>query len=173
MIKSALNFADEIKSKYAERMYDIDYQWYFGWRGTEIPKIEENSYNAYRFASVGKDGNVIGYICYDTNLSSNSCINFGIISFDRGNLNFVRDVRQAINDIFYKYNFNRIEFHCFDGNPALRGYRNFIKKFGGREVGRLRKAVKLLDGKLYDTIIFEILKSDIRKTEEQDAVDNG
>lgn len=160
MLKPAQNYVSQIQRKYIEHMYDIDYQWYYGHRGTAIPEIDNNNYNTYKFASVDKDDNVIGYISYCTNVSANSCNNFGIMSFDKGNLSFVKDVKQAIDDIFFKYNFNRLDFNCFVGNPALRGYRNFIRKYGGREVGVLRQCNRLMDGKLYDSVMFEILKEE-------------
>lgn len=162
MLKPAQLYKDNILTKYAEHMYDIDYQWYYGYRGTSLPHIGDNNYENYKFASVNKDNNVIGYISYCVNVSANSCNNFGIMSFEKGNLLFIMDVKQAIDDIFYKYNFNRIDFCCFDGNPALRGYRNFIKRYGGREVGIYKESNRLMDGNLYDSILFEILKKEYK-----------
>lgn len=37
-------------------------------------------------------------------------------------------------------------------------YRKLIKKLGGREAGILKENKKLIDGKYYDEIIFEIFK---------------
>ena len=45
-------------------------------------------------------------------------------------------------------------------NPAIRGYRNFIKKHGGRECGYYRQIARLQDGKLHDRVEFEILKEE-------------
>lgn len=163
MLKAAQNYITQIQEKYAECMYDLNYQWYFGYRGTALPQIDSNNYNDHKFASVDKDGNVIGYISYCTNDPANSCYNFGAISFNKGNIEFVRDIKQALDDIFYKYNFDRIEFCCFDGNPVLRNYRNFIKRHGGREIGIYKRCNRLMDGKLYDSVAFEILKEDYIK----------
>lgn len=160
MLRPAQNYVSEIQRKYIEHMYDINYQWYYGYSGTEVPCIPDNNYEKHWFASVNDKNEVIGIITYSINISSMSCCNFGIMSFDKGNLSFVRDIKQAIDDIFFKYNFNRLDFNCFVGNPALRGYRNFIKKYGGREVGVLRRCNRLMDGKLYDSVMFEILKEE-------------
>lgn len=163
MLKSAQNYINQIHDKYSAHMYDIDYQWYFGYRGTELPGIEDHTYNNWRFASVDENDNVIGYISYSLNQSANGCTNFAAMSFDRGNLEFVRDIKQSIDDIFLKYNFDRLDFSCISGNPVLRNYRHFVAKHGGREVGTYRKCSKLLDGKLYDSVLFEILKEDYVK----------
>lgn len=160
MIKPAQNYITEIQGKYAEHLYDIAYQWYYTYAGTRIPDIPDNNYNSHWFASVDSNNDVIGIITYSINEAARSCYNFGIMSFSRGNLQFLRDVKQVIDDIFYKYNFNRINFLCFADNPALRGYRHFIKKYGGREVGIYRQCNMLMDGKLHDAVIFEILKND-------------
>lgn len=162
MLKPAQNYITEIKTKYADTMYDLNYQYYHADRWTSFPSISEDNCWKHQFASVDANNNVIGYISYSINLSAESCDNFTIISFDKGNLTFVRDIQQAVDDIFNKYNFNRLEFQCFVGNTALRGYRNFIKRYGGREVGTLKQVNKLIDGKLYDAVIFEILKEDYK-----------
>ena len=45
----------------------------------------------------------------------------------------------------------------------MRGYKNFIKNYGGAIVGYLHNNIVLMDGQLHNTIIFEILKSDYHK----------
>lgn len=57
---------------------------------------------------------------------------------------------------------NRISWFAYVENPAIRGYRNFIKKHGGRECGYYRQIAKLQDGKLHDSVCFEILASEFK-----------
>lgn len=78
------------------------------------------------------------------------------------NLEFIKDVHKAIVGLFYKYNMNRLQWSCYIDNPAIRGYRNFIKKYGGRECGHYRQIVKLQDGKLHDIVEFEILAKEFK-----------
>lgn len=52
-------------------------------------------------------------------------------------------------------------------NPSIRGYRNLCKRFGGKEIGQLHQNIKLMDGKLHDTTIFEIMKKDYIKSKER------
>lgn len=60
-----------------------------------------------------------------------------------------------------------MEWNCCVNNPAVRGYRNLCKRFGGREVGQLHQTIKLMDGKIYDTIIFEVIREDYIKSKER------
>ena len=52
---------------------------------------------------------------------------------------------------------NRISWKAYVDNPAVRGYRNFIKKYGGRECAYHRQIARLQDGRLHDMVEFEIL----------------
>lgn len=80
---------------------------------------------------------------------------------DRPNREFGLDVLRVLDDIFYKFSLNRIEFSAFSDNPAIKSYRTFIKKYGGREVCTLRETNRLMDGKMHDSVIFEILYQDL------------
>lgn len=166
MLKPAELYIDEINKLHMENWYNPDYMYYTG--GTCRYNLISNGsnndgeYRDHKFVSIDKNGKLIGYISYTPEWKAMSVNGFGAVSFDRGNIEFARDIYQAINDIFYKFNLNRIEFGCFDNNPALRGYRNFIKKFGGRECAHYRECTKLIDGKLHGYFEFEILKSEYK-----------
>ena len=53
---------------------------------------------------------------------------FGIISFQKGNIEFAKDVYKVICDLFEKYHMNRVSWKAYVENPAIRGYRNFIEE---------------------------------------------
>lgn len=96
------------------------------------------------------------------------------MNFEKGKTNkFALDLGQAIHDIFFKYNFTRMDFSCFSNNPALNGYRAFIKRYGGREVGTFHRSTKSLDGTIQDTVMFEILKEDLIKNTKSDYNNYG
>ena len=65
--------------------------------------------------------------------------------------------------IFVKFNYNRVEWWAYEDNPAIRGYDAFIKRCGGRRAGYLRQNIKLMDGKIHNSIIYEILREDYIK----------
>lgn len=130
--------------------------------GDRIPQLADNCYDRRDFVSLNEKGEVIGFISYFYNDVNMSASQFGAISFDTGNPIFVQDLLQVIGDIFFKFHLNRIEFWCFEDNPATRGYRAFIKRFGGKEVAHLRQTCRLMDGRMHDSVIFEILYEDLK-----------
>lgn len=162
MLDIAKKHEKEFQEKYIETWYDLQYQYYRDSSGDRIPQLADNCYDRRDFVSLNDDGEVIGFISYFFNDVNSTASQFGIISFDIGNREFAKDVLQVIADIFFKFHLDRIEFWCFDDNPATNGYRAFIKRFGGREVGHLRRSCKLMDGNFHDSVIFEILREDLR-----------
>lgn len=70
---------------------------------------------------------------------------------------------KIIDDIFMKYEMNKMEFCAFSDNPAIKHYYKFIDKFSGREVGILKQTGILMDGKLHDSVMFELFKDDYIK----------
>ena len=65
---------------------------------------------------------------------------------------------KIIDDIFIKYNMNKIEFRAFADNLVIKHYYSFINKYNGRVVGTLTDSVMLEDGNLHDDIMFELFR---------------
>lgn len=156
MLKNAMLYKEELLRKYQEVMYDLDYIYYSGGTGNCNLMIPENTYEKHCFASVDKNDNVIGYIAYNVDFAAKSCYNFGAISFERGNVNYTKDLLRAIDDIFRKYKMNRLDFYCILDNPIRTTYQKLIEKYGGRVVGVLEDNSMLLDGKIHSSIMFEL-----------------
>lgn len=163
MLRPAHLYEEELKEKLIETWYKPEYVCYSGGTGDDLIELPNGNCNGHCFVSVNKDDNVIGYISYNTNWTAMSADNLGIISFQIGNLDFVRDVYKAICDIFEVYNMNRLSWWCFADNPAVRGYRNFIRNHGGVECGYTRQIARLRDGKLHDGVEFEIMTWEFHK----------
>lgn len=163
MLDNAKKYEQEIQDKFFDTWYDMKYQYYRDTSGDRIPQLPDNCYDRRSFVSLDKEGKVIGFISYSYNDTTGGANSFGIINFGKPSYTFANDVLQVVADIFFKYKLNRIEWWCFADNPAIKGYRKFIKRFGGREVGHLREVSRLMDGKLHDGVIFEILREDLVK----------
>lgn len=131
-----------------------------GGAGDSQISLPDNNYDVHHFVSVDGNDNVIGYICYNVDWNALSADRFGMISFNKNSVVFAKDVYQAVCDIFEKYHLNRMSWVSFTDNPAIRGYRNFIKKHGGVECAHYRQVARLQDGKLHDSVSFEILASE-------------
>ena len=168
MLDIAKKYEKELQDKFIETWYDMKYQYYRDTSGDRIPQLADNCYDRRDFVSLDNNGNVIGFISYFYNDVTRSASQFGIINFGESSAIFAQDVLQVIADIFFKFKLDRIEFWCFEDNPATKGYRRFIKRFGGREVGHLRRVCRLMDGMLHDSVIFEILQEDLKWRWEDD-----
>ena len=160
MLKAAQLYEEELKEKFIETWYKPEYVCYSGGTGDNLLELPDGNCDSHNFVSVDKDDNVIGYISYNVDYAAMSANNLGIISFDIGNLEFVRDVSKAICDIFEVYRMNRLSWWCFADNPAIKSYRNFIRLHGGRECSYGRQTARLRDGKLHDDVGFEIMASE-------------
>lgn len=171
MLKPAQLYKDELREKLIQSWYKPENIYYSGWTGCEIPDILDNNYDSHHFVSVDKYREVIGYIDYRINWNAMSADQFGIISFDKGNIVFAKDLYATICNLFEMYHMNRISWMAYVDNPAVRGYRNFIKRYGGRECGYHRQIAKLQDGRLHDSVEFEILASEFCPHPEKGAID--
>ena len=162
MLKNAKIYEEEIKVAMREYWYDLRHQYVCGWCGCQEFSAGENNYEAHTFASIDPEtGKLLGAIGYNVDWASKSASGFFAESFvDGGSVIFARDILQVIDDIFRKYHFNRIDWHCWSDNPTIRSYRKLCKRFGGREVGTLKRKGRLIDGLLHDSTIFELLSED-------------
>ena len=163
MLKPAQVYKERFYGEYVNTWYKPENIFYTGWTGDSLPELPDNNYNSHHFVSVDKNDNLIGYISYSVDWIAMSTDRFGIISFDKGNILFAKDVYKAICDLFEVYHMNRISWCAYADNPAIRGYRNFIRKHGGRECGYRRQNARLQDGKLHDSVEFEILACEFRR----------
>ena len=160
MLKPAHLYQEELTGKFYETWYNPEYKYYYDGDPT-VPDFPTHPDGTRQFVSVDDDDNVIGYISYYCNPVLRRANNFGILSFDKGNMTFIKDCKQTILDIFLKYHLEAAEWFCYKDNPAIRLYRNFIRNYGGREVGTLRRCAKAYDGVLRDIVIFEVAREDI------------
>lgn len=164
MLKPAILYKEELERKMGETFYNLDYENYYGVFNSVV-EIESNTKDWHSFASVGQSGEVIGFVRYRVDYSVMSASDFSIISFlPKGkNVEFVADVKQAIDNLFTKFGFNRLEWIVWNNGTLLNSYRKLAKRIGGREVGTLRSCVKLLSGKVTDCVVFEVLKKDYER----------
>lgn len=163
MLKPAQLYREKLREEMCKSWYDLKNIFYSGCTGNSLPNLPDNNYDSHHFVSVDDNNNVVGYISYSINWLAMSANDFGIISFKKGNVMFAKDVYKVICDLFEVYHMNRISWLAYADNPAIRGYRNFIKKHGGRECGYRRQVAKLQDGKLHDSVEFEILACEFKK----------
>lgn len=164
MIKPAILYKKELEEKFKEVFYDLKFQYFTHGTMNDVPDIPDNNEKIHCFASVDENNEVLGFISYGVDWEAMTTTCFGAISFSpKGNVIYAQDLLRVVDNLFMKFNFNRVEWWAYADNPAIRGYDKLVKRFGGARVGYLKQNVKLLDGKVHDSIIYEILKENYIK----------
>ena len=166
MLDNARKYRSELNNKYLDIWYDDKYKFYFlNWHNEhEIPK---DDWTEMRFVSLGEGGEILGAISYSIDRSVNSAHSFGAINFSDDKITFGMDLRQAIDDIFCKFNMQRMEFDVVCGNPIEKSYDKMVARYGGGIIGVKRRATTCMDNKLYDTKSYEILREDYLKRKKE------
>lgn len=166
LLDNAIKYTEELKSKFIDTWYDEKYKYYHmgGWHREYIPV--EDDWEGMRFVSLDKDNNVLGYIMYSLDRNISSAYDFGAINFSDDKLIFGMDLGKVIDNIFCKFNMQRMEFNVVCGNPIEKSYDKMVEKYGGRIVGTRKRAVKLLDNHIYDVKIYEILREDYLRSKQ-------
>jgi len=160
ILKPAQNYSVFIKAKLFEIAHDPFYM-YAECGYSEEYKPMTDTWQGHEFVSVDDNDNILGYISYSINQRTNSVTRFYIVGFAKSVL-FAKDLCQVVDNIFFKYHFNRMDFKVVKGNPVEKAYDKFIAKHGGRIVGIEKQVVRTLDGVLRDSKIYEILACDYK-----------
>lgn len=163
MLECAKKHEDKLKQLFIDIAFDPFYQFeqYSVFR--ETFKLPEDTWNANHFVSV-LNNEVIGMVSYQIKRIENAVSNLHIVHFGgraaQNNYTFGKDAITAIRDIFEKFSFSKISFSVVIGNQAEKTYDRMVKRYNGCIVGIKKQEVKLLDGKLYDKKMYEILADD-------------
>ena len=162
MLKPAILFASQVQKKYQEIWFNEKYKYYNYNSSWHTFTVEDNSRDWHEFVSVDANNEIIGYIHYLVDRNTLNCARFGAINFTDNPL-FGRDLLQAIEDIFLRFNFHKLQFAVVIGNPVEKTYDRLCKKYGGRILCIEKEETKLEDNKYYDVKRYEILREDFLK----------
>lgn len=106
-----------------------------------------------------------GIISYDIDWTTSKAYRLRVASFGPNPVTFAKDVKEAIDWIFTKFNCEGLIFGVVVGNPAEKIWDKAIKKLNGRVVGYYKRDVKLIDNRLYDIKNYEVMKEDYFESE--------
>lgn len=163
MLQPAQLYKDELQIENVKAWYKSENIYWNGYAGDSVIDLPEDNYNRHCFVSVDGKDNLLGYITYGVDWVAMSASGFGAISFKKNSIEFAKDLYKVIHNCFEVYHLNRVEWSCYADNPAIRGYRNFIKRYGGKECAYYRQVTRLQDGKIHDSVHFEILREEFKK----------
>lgn len=155
MLKPAVLYKDVLEKKFAEQLYSDDYFWYAGYGGcNELPSYETRD-EKYQYAIVDEADNVIGYFAYQLQGITDTALNFGLYSFDKGNPLVGIDVFNKMEELIAEH--RRVEWRMVGGNKIKKSYDKLCQKHGGNCV-QLHAVTKDNHGNWHDEYIYEILK---------------
>ena len=158
MLAPAIKYKEKLEAMFTDIIYSEDYLYYHGYAHEhELPKIGLE-YGAYQYAIID-NAEIVGFLAYRIDTSTDSVFNFGLISFQKGNLTVVSDTLHQFKKLVRDH--NRVEWRCVGGNPASKLYDKICKKYGGRRIV-MHQAGTDLKGNIVDSYIYEILKDSTR-----------
>lgn len=158
MLVPAILYKEEIQKEFQKYYYTTDMMYETGCLSNWTPNIDENpDEHTHQYAIVDKDNKLIGYLAFEIDWYCSRAYNFGLFSFDRGNVLVGRDVFEKFDELVNR--FHRVEWRAVGGNPACRSYDKFIEKYNGKK-HILRDAIRDRVGNYHDDIIYEIVRGD-------------
>ena len=155
MLVPAILYKEEIIKNMQKYFYTDDMMFETGCMDNWTPNITECPEGSqFQYAIVNNNEKLIGYLAYTVDWYTSKAYNFGLFSFDRGNPLVGRDVFNKLEELVNTL--HRVEWRAVGGNPACRGYDNFIKRHNGNK-HILKDSIKDRNGSYHDDIIYEIV----------------
>lgn len=158
MLVPAILYKEQIIKNMQKYFYTQDMMYETGCMENWTPHIVDcPNESQFQYAIIDKNEKLIGYLGYFVDWYASKVYNFGLFSFDRGNILVGKDVFNKLEELVQK--FHRVEWRAVGGNPACRGYDSFIKKHNGTK-HILKDSIKDKNGKYHDDIIYEIVSEE-------------
>ena len=158
MLVPAILYKDEIIKCMQKYFYTDDMMFAAGCMDNWVPNIVESpEEGCYQWAMVDSNDKLIGFLVYRVDFYVSKAYNFGLFSFDRGNVLVGKDVYTKLEELVNTY--HRVEWRAVSGNPACRGYDNFMKRHNGNK-HILKDCIKDRKGDYHDDIIYEIVNGE-------------
>ena len=110
MLQPAILHKEEVLKKLYSTWHEDKYKWLYADGYSDEWIIEDSAWNCVQFVSIC-DNIILGFIQYRVTRPSQRAGSLIIVGFENNPL-FIRDVLQAIDDIFNF--FQKEEFHYFD-----------------------------------------------------------
>jgi hypothetical protein len=159
-----LEWAKKHEDKLRELLFDVAFDPFYQFEQLmnyrDTLKLPEDTWSANHFVSVFNN-TILGMIGYQIKRMEKAAYGLHIVHFGGpqapNRYIFGKDVMTAMNDIFEKYHFNKLNFTVVRGNPIEKTYDKLIKRYNGRIVGIEEQETMLMDGKLYDVKEYEIM----------------
>lgn len=156
LLKPAILYKEQIQNEFRKLYYTQDMIYETCSLCNWTPEIKEDSDNcSFKYAIVD-NAKLIGYIDFTIDWYSSCAYNFGVLSFDRGNIKVGLALHNVMNTIINEYKVHRIEWYVVCGNPAEKSYDRFCKKYNGNKY-IYRDKLKDRQGNYLNAASYEII----------------
>lgn len=155
MLVPAILYKEQIQKEFQKLYYTEDMMFETGCLEQWCPEISEvPNVGQFDYAIVHNE-KLIGYLTYQVDYYASKAYNFGLMSFDRGNLIIGKDLFTKMEELVSTM--HRIEWRMISGNPVERSYDRFCEKYNGKK-HILKDAIRDRAGNYRDDIIYEIVR---------------
>ena len=128
---------------------------------------KEDNYYKHQWVNLDSNRNIVGYMEADINRSAYYISSLMMVNFKKGwNPTFARDMKEMFLRLFYRYNYNKVNFDVVTRSRNEKIYDKFISRYGGRIVGTFHNHRAMQNGEIRDLKQYEIEKDDFTKAAE-------
>lgn len=104
MLVPAILYKEQIKKEFQKYYYTTDMLYETGYMCNWSPEIAEcPNESQFQYAIIDKSEKLIGYLGYSVDWYTSKAYNFGLFSFDRGNVLVGRDVFDKLEELIKHY----------------------------------------------------------------------
>lgn len=167
MLDLAIKYEERLKALFSNVVFDKEYMFYSGGSYRDAYESIKSTWSCHEFVSITNEGKVLGYIKYNICRDSLACRGLQIINFSNSKATFGKDVMRCLDELFTKFQFRKLSYCVYVGNPIEKTYDKLTTKYGGRIVGTKVKDDRLLDGNYYDLKLYEIFREDYLRRKDE------
>ena len=166
MLVPAIKYREQLNEKFVDLLYSEEMYCFSGYNRS-APYIVCNTDNAdviypiYEYAIINKNNELVGYVKYCIDISTDAASIMGVISFNDNDLTVAVDVYNVFKQLTEH---RRLEWKAIEGCKAIPAYISLCKKYKGMYF-RHYDVFKDVSGNFRDSYEFEILKYTTGRTE--------
>lgn len=157
MLKPAILYKERLQKEFQKQFYSMNMLYETGCMDNWCPEIAENpDASTYQYAVVDKADNLVGFVAFKVEWYESCAYNFGILSFDPGNIINGFAMKEVTDMIINQWHLHRMEWRMVGGNPVEKSYDKFCNQYHGTK-HILKDVIRDREGKYHDNIIYEII----------------
>lgn len=156
MLVPAVLYKNEIEELCMKNYYTDAMLFETGTLDNWFPHIHEQpSANQFQFASVNKEGELLGFFCYTVDWYADVAYNFGMMSQQTANAAFAKDIFDKMEELVSRH--HRVEWRMVGGNPVEKSYDRFIERHNGKKYV-FKDRIRDKEGCFRNDIMYEVVR---------------